>query len=279
MTVLRCCGGCSCPSHQPDKIPGAVQPPCCRCDYDEGIKECPADSPHVIHGRLPGPAGACGCECDPGRAGQKGSYTATFDDNGVMTANDWSGECPANVPTFNSGKCACECTLDSAKCAPKEFISETCECVCTKTDADCTAPNPVLDSETCECGPCTLTCNAPSAPDLDEDECECKCNKDDPNGGNSCPANLPDLDSATCSCECNVTADDCGRGTEFKSETCSCEPCPLPCPENKVRDNVGCGCACPQPIPTCGANETFDDATCSCVPSYAASLLNIDLLP
>jgi hypothetical protein len=281
MTVLICCGGCNCPSDKPNVIPDAVQGPCCRCDIDEGIEECPANDPHPVHGRLPGPVGACACECDPGRAGQIGEYTPEFDEDGVMTANTWEGECPPNVPEFDTAICACKCTKDADTCAPKTFISEICDCKCTKTEDDCSAPNPELDPDSCSCGPCTNTCEDAALPDRDDDTCECKCDKDDPDGGNSCPEDTPDLKAEDCSCFCALAELEtpCAKGEKFSPGTCSCDPCPTPCPENHVRDDVGCGCACPQPKAICASDETFDDETCSCVPSYASALLDVDLLP
>lgn len=272
---------------------------CCLCslDGDTGCRDLDPGNPHRAwsndYDHKP-----CECECDPEAAGQEGSWTYTIDEDGNKTDRSWAGECPANMPDMSPETCACECPESDETCAPKAFISSTCSCECQKTQADCSAPNPQLDPDSCTCGPCTKTCDDPALPDLDEDECECKCNKDDPNGGNTCPADAPDLKASDCSCYCALAENDppiCGKGEKFDSATCSCGPCDLNCPGcqtvnddcNECLGCVDCGdvqlelpdppggsICCPDGNVVCdekcvkadcAVGQTYDFVTCSCV--------------
>jgi hypothetical protein len=197
---------------------------------------------------------------------------------------------------MNSDTCTCECPKTDETCSPKTLNTDICECECTKTDDDCSAPNPELDSEACECGPCTNTCDTAALPDRDDDTCECKCNKDDPNGGNTCSGSTPDLRSSDCSCYCALSENDapiCSPGQEFDSDTCSCVPCTLDCSGCKEANEdcsacIGCeNCGdvefelagggttcCPKGNVICNdgcvnancpGGQTYDFSACSCV--------------
>lgn len=307
--MAKCCPSPKlCPL--PDKgIPGGYwkfdkeddTKPCCYCELDDGVS-CEEKDPSKPHRQEPIPYGylgqldPCDCECNDIKAGKV------------------DGNCPDNLPYFNSDICKCECNLSQDDCTTSElpnFDEIECECYCplarilVEGGTPCPASNlPDFDASKCECYCETKSCDDPAKPDFDASICECYCYYDDPNGSNKCPENLPYLDSQKCECYCpDSVADSCTTEQYFDSTTCSCKNCAVPCEGANIRstncecicpldlpsgtncpdsepylDTIQCKCYCPSSVSSgCADDEVFDSATCACV--YDVTKLSLDFIP